>query len=198
MSVLHKDIVLVLNKSWQAIGVRTPAETFGMLMTDVATALSMDDGSMIPVKWNDWVKLPLTENDFLINTAHRQYKIPKVIILCKFDRVPKKRPSFSSKNIWLREKGRCAYSGKKLKPEEGNIDHLIPKSRGGQTTWTNCVLAHKDINAKKADKTPEEAGLKLLIKPEQPKELPVTFFIKNKHKIKEWNYFLHHEKETNN
>ena len=93
----------------------------------------------------------------------------------------------------MRDRGTCAYSGKKLKPEEGNIDHLIPKSKGGLTTWTNCVLAHRDINAKKGNRTPEEAGLKLLIKPEQPKELPVTFFIKNKHNIKEWGHFLHHE-----
>jgi 5-methylcytosine-specific restriction endonuclease McrA len=198
MSVLHKDIVLVLNKNWQAIGVKTPAEVFSMLMTDVATALFIENDNMYPMKWTDWIEQNTSDNDFVINTVSRSFKIPKVIILCKFDRVPKKRPAFSSKNIWLRDKGRCAYSGKKLKPEEGNIDHLIPKSRGGQTTWTNCVLAHKDINAKKANKTPEEAGLKLLIKPEQPKELPVTFFIKNKHKIREWNYFLHHENKNDN
>lgn len=198
MSFLHKDIVLVLNKSWQAIGVKTPAETFSMLMTDAATALNMADGAMIPMQWKDWIKLPVTQHDLVVNTAHAQFKIPKVIILCKFNKVPKKRPAFSAKNIWVRDKSTCAYSGKKLKPNEGNIDHLVPRSKGGLTTWTNCVLAHKDINAKKANRTPEEAGLKLLIKPVQPKELPVTFFIKNKHNIKEWNYFLHHENDNKN
>jgi 5-methylcytosine-specific restriction endonuclease McrA len=190
---LYKDIVLVLNRNWQAIGVKTPAETIGMLMTDAATALNVDFNNMYPVKWADWIKLPISDNDLVINTVNRSFKVPKIIVLCKFDKVPKRRPKFSAKNIWIREKGICAYSGKKLSPNEGNIDHLIPKSRGGQTTWENCVLAHKEINAKKGNKTPEEAGLKLLITPEPPKELPVTFFIKNRYKIQEWNFFLHHE-----
>jgi 5-methylcytosine-specific restriction endonuclease McrA len=199
MGSLHKDIVLVLNRNWQAIGVKTPAETIGMLMTDAATALNIEDNDvMIPVRWKDWVNLPITDNDLVINTVSRSFKIPKVIVLCKFDKVPKKRPAFSSKNIWIREKGKCAYTGKRLKPDEGNIDHLIPKSRGGKTDWTNCVLAHKDVNAKKANKTPEEAGLKLLIKPEAPKELPVYFFIKNRYNIREWNYFLKHENQNDN
>lgn len=195
MEFLYKDIVLVLNRNWQAIGVKTPAETIGMLMTDTATALNiLGESLMVPVKWNDWIKLSIEDNDVTIKTVSREYKVPKVIVLCKFDKVPKKRPRFSSKNIWIREKGCCAYTGKKLKPNEGNIDHLIPKSRGGSTSWTNCVLAHKEINAKKGDKTPEEAGLRLLIKPEPPKELPVYFYIKNRHNIREWNYFLkHHE-----
>jgi 5-methylcytosine-specific restriction endonuclease McrA len=199
MGSLHKDIVLVLNRNWQAIVVKTPAETIGMLMTDTATALNIEDNDvMIPVRWKDWVNLPITDNDLVINTVSKSFKIPKVIVLCKFDKVPKKRPAFSSKNIWVREKGKCAYTGKKLKPDEGNIDHLIPKSRGGKTDWTNCVLAHKDVNAKKANKTPEEAGLKLLIKPEAPKELPVYFFIKNRYNIREWNYFLKHENQNDN
>jgi len=199
MGSLHKDIVLVLNRNWQAIGVKTPAETIGMLMTDAATALNIEDNDvMIPVRWKDWVNLPITDNDLVINTVSRSFKIPKVIVLCKFDKVPKKRPAFSSKNIWIREKGKCAYTGKRLKPDEGNIDHLIPKSRGGKTDWTNCVLAHKDVNAKNANKTPEEAGLKLLIKPEAPKELPVYFFIKNRYNIREWNYFLKHENQNDN
>lgn len=191
MGVLYKDIVLVLNRNWQAIGVKTPAETIGMLMTDTATALNIEGNDvMIPVKWNDWIKLSIGKNDLTVKTVNREYKIPKVIVLCKFDKVPKKRPRFSAKNIWIRDKGCCAYTGKSLKPNEGNIDHLIPKSRGGRTDWTNCVLAHKEVNAKKGNKTPEEAGLKLLIKPEPPKELPIYFYIKNKHNIKEWNYFL--------
>jgi 5-methylcytosine-specific restriction endonuclease McrA len=192
-NILHKDVVLVLNRNWQAIGVKTPADTFSMLMTDAATALHMDADAMIPMQWKDWIKLPVNDSDFSVNTVNKVIKVPKVIVLCKFNKVPKKRPTFSAKNIWVRDRGTCAYSGKKLKPEEGNIDHLIPKSKGGLTTWTNCVLAHRDINAKKGNRTPEEAGLKLLIKPEQPKELPVTFFIKNKHNIKEWGHFLHHE-----
>lgn len=190
-SFLYKDIVLVLNRNWQAIGVKTPADTIGMLMTDAATALYIDDESvMVPIKWIDWVKLPINEKDLTIKTVKGPIKVPKVIVLCKFGKVPKKRPRFSSKNIWIREQGKCAYTGKKLNPEEGNIDHLIPKSRGGRTDWLNCVLACKDINSKKGNLTPEEAGLKLLINPSIPEEKPSYYYIKNRYNIKEWSYFL--------
>lgn len=158
---------------------------------DSATALDIrGDDYMVPLKWEDWISLPYDEDSSYVNTVSLQVKIPKIIVLSKFDRVPKKRPKFTAKNIWLRDNGICQYSGKKLSPNEANIDHVLPKSRGGLTNWTNCVLTHKEINAKKADKTPEESGLKLLRKPVAPKELPVTFYIRNKHNIKEWDVFL--------
>ena len=82
MGSLHKDIVLVLNRNWQAIGVKTPAETIGMLMTDTATALNIEDNDvMIPVRWKDWTNLPITDNDLVINTVSKSFKIPKVIVL---------------------------------------------------------------------------------------------------------------------
>jgi len=190
-SVLYKDIVLVLNRNWQAIHVKSPAETFAMLMTDTATALNIEGlDNMIPLKWKEWMNLSVREEDDFINTVKGKIRVPKVIVLCKFDRVPKRRPRFSSKAIWFRDNGTCQYTGKKLKPGEGNIDHVIPKSRGGKTDWSNCVLAHKTINAKKADLLPKEAGLKLLKTPEPPKELPAFHYIRNKHNIKEWNLFL--------
>ena len=191
MSYLQKDTVLVLNRGWQAIHIKTPTDALSMMYSDVATGLDIrGQDYMVPLKWADWVKLPINEDDHFINTVRGRIKLPKVIVLCNFDRVPKKRPRFSSKNIWLRDGGTCQYTGKKLKPGEGNIDHVVPKSHGGITDWSNCVLAHKEINAKKAGRTPEQAGLKLLRQPTTPKELPVTFYLKNKHKIKEWDIFL--------
>jgi 5-methylcytosine-specific restriction endonuclease McrA len=188
---LRHETVLVLNRCWQAINVKSPIEAVSMMYDDSATAMDIrGDDYMVPLKWNDWVNLPYDDEALYINTINFQVKIPKVIVLAKFDRVPKKRPKFTSKNIWIRDNGICQYSGKKLSPNEANIDHVIPKSKGGVTSWTNCVLAHKDINSKKADRTLEESGLKLIRKPFAPKELPVTFYIRNKHNIKEWNVFL--------
>lgn len=193
MSHLTKDIVLVLNRNWQAIHIKTPADALSMMYSDVATGLDIrGDDYMTPLKWKDWVNLPITDKDAFVKTVHGNIKIPKVIVLSNFDKVPKKRPRFSSKSIWVRDGGVCQYTGRKLKQGEGNIDHVIPKHRGGPTTWDNCVLACKKINAKKAGRTPEEAGLRLLKKPSVPKELPVTYYIRNKHRIKEWEPFLKH------
>ena len=188
---LSRNTVLVLNKNWQAVGIKNPADTFAMLMTDAATGLDIRGlDYMVPLRWIDWVKLPIEDDDDFVQTVNQKIKIPKVIILSRFDRVPKKRPRFSQKNIWIRDNFTCQYTGKKLKPGEGNIDHIVPRSKGGSTSWDNCVLACKQVNAKKADATPEEAGLRLLKKPEPPKELPVFHYITNKHKVKEWEIFL--------
>jgi 5-methylcytosine-specific restriction endonuclease McrA len=191
MSSLSKDIVLVLNKNWQAINITTPSEALSMMYCDSATGLNIkgkDD--MVPLKWKEWLTLICDENDTFVKTIQGNIKIPKIIILCKYDKVPKKRPKLTRKGIWLRDEGVCQYTGKKINPNDGNIDHVIPKSRGGKTDWTNCVLAHKKVNAKKADKTPEEAGLKLIRQPYIPKELPVSFYITNKYDIQEWRIFL--------
>jgi 5-methylcytosine-specific restriction endonuclease McrA len=188
---LSRNTVLVLNKNWQAVGIKSPADTFAMLMTDTATGLDIRGlDYMVPLRWKDWVQLAIEDDDDFVQTVNQKIKIPKVIILSKFDKVPKKRPRFSQKNIWIRDNYTCQYTGKRLKPGEGNIDHIVPRSKGGSTSWDNCVLACKKINAKKADARPEEVGLKLLKKPEPPKELPVFHYITNRHGIKEWNLFL--------
>jgi len=84
----------------------------------------------------------------------------------------------------------CQYTGRKLAPHEGNIDHVVPRSRGGKTSWDNCVLAHKEINSRKADRLPQEAGLRLLKEPTPPKTLPATALIQNTHGVRDWEPFL--------
>jgi len=190
-SILNKNIVLVLNRNWQAINIRTPAEVFCQMATDSATALDIQgDDWMVPTKWDDWKDLPVRENDFSIGTAHGRIRVPTVIVLSKFSRVPMKRPKFNTRNLWVRDGGRCQYTGRELRPGEGNIDHVMPRSRGGRTTWENCVLAATDVNSRKANRTPEEAGLKLNRPPQVPREVPVTVLLKNIHGIPDWEPFL--------
>jgi 5-methylcytosine-specific restriction endonuclease McrA len=101
-----------------------------------------------------------------------------------------KRPKFSARNLYVRDGGRCQYTGRELAPGEGNIDHVMPRSRGGDTTWENCVLAARDVNSKKADKTPKEAGLKLKKQPTEPRNVPVTAMLRNPYDIPDWEVFL--------
>jgi 5-methylcytosine-specific restriction endonuclease McrA len=188
--ILHKPTVLVLNRSWQPIHTKTVAEAICMLATDVATALDIDGQNMQAVKWTDWMKLPVRETDCAVHTSKMAIRVPTVIVLCNYAKVPKKRPKLSSKTIWERDNGICQYTGRKLSPEEANIDHVLPRSKGGATSWENCVLADKKVNSRKADRLPQEAGLKLSRAPQAPKELPVSLFIRNKHGVQDWNHFL--------
>lgn len=191
MSVLHKNIVLVLNRNWQAINIKTPAEVFCQMATDVATALDIQGSDwMTPTKWEDWKELPIRDEDFSIGTPHGEIRVPTVVVLSRFSKVPMKRPKFNARNLWVRDGGRCQYTGRELKPGEGNIDHVVPRSRGGATSWDNCVLAARDVNSRKANRTPEEAGMKLLATPREPREVPVTALLKNVHDIPDWEPFL--------
>lgn len=188
---LHKATVLVLNRNWQAIDVKTPADAFCMMSAGTATALAIGrDGDMQPTKWPEWCELPVREEDNCVGTVHGGVRIPTVIVLARYDKVPRRRPKLSGRGIWERDGGVCQYTGRKLSRDEGNIDHVVPRSRGGKTTWDNCVLADKQINSRKADRTPDEVGLKLRRKPAMPKAMPSTFYIRNTHGVPDWDMFL--------
>ena len=189
--VLNKAVVLVLNRNWQAIHVRTPAEAFCQMATGAATALEIEGEEYIrPVTWAEWITLPVREQDQAVRTARGEIRVPTVIVAVNFDRVPKKRPKLCSKTIRERDGNRCQYTGRVLRPEEGSLDHVLPRSRGGQDTWENLVWAAKDVNTRKGNRLPHEAGLKLLTVPRAPKEQLVTALIRNSHSIPEWKLFL--------
>ncbi|MFT4548782.1 MAG: 5-methylcytosine-specific restriction endonuclease McrA [Verrucomicrobiales bacterium] len=198
MTTLHKNIVLVLNRNWQAINITTPALAFCQMSTDVATGLDIQGlDYMVPTKWQDWLKLPVRDEDHSIGTANGALRVPTVIVLANFSRVPVARPSLNARNLYARDGGRCQYTGQPLAPGEGNVDHVVPRSRGGDTSWENCVLASRKVNSKKADKTPAEAGLKLITQPKEPRHLPVTYYLNNSHGIDDWNIFLNHLSNKN-
>ncbi|MFZ4763912.1 MAG: HNH endonuclease, partial [Roseimicrobium sp.] len=180
-----------LNRNWQAIDVKTPADAFCMMAAGTATALDIDaESKMLPTKWDAWLALEVRDTDNAVLTVHGPVCIPTVLVLARYDKVPKRRPKLSGKGIWERDGGVCQYTERKLSRDEGNIDHIMPRSRGGKTTWDNCVLADKRINSRKADRTPDEVGLKLVRKPSPPREMPATYYIRNTHGVPDWEMFL--------
>ena len=190
-NVINKATVLVLNRNWQAINIRTPAEAFCQMATGVATALEIEGENHIrPVRWEEWIRLPIREQDQPVQTVRGPIRMPTVIVLANFARVPKKRPKLSPKTIRERDGNRCQYTGHLLKPEEGSIDHVVPRSRGGQDAWENCVWASKAINSRKGNRLPHEAGLQLLRAPRRVHEMPVTALIRNAQGIQDWEPFL--------
>ncbi len=189
--ILNKSIVLVLNRNWQAINIRTPADAFCQMATNVATALAIEgDDHIRPVPWDEWLTLPIREQDNAIHTVHGAIRVPTVIVALNFAKVPKKRPKLNARNIRERDGNRCQYTGRLLRPDEGSLDHIVPRSRGGRSAWDNLVWACKEVNARKADRLPHEAGLRLLTTPRAPKELPVTELIRNAPGIADWNLFV--------
>src|SRR5258706_4776012 len=189
--ILNKAIVLVLNRNWQAINIRTPAEAFCQIATNVATALEIEGEDYIrPVPWDEWIALPIRPQDNEVRTVRGPIRVPAVIVLANLAKVPKKRPKLCARTIRERDANRCQYTGRVLRPEEGSLDHVVPRSRGGKDAWENLVWSAKEVNQRKADRLPHEAGLKLLKAPRAPKELPVTALLRNPHGIADWKLFV--------
>jgi 5-methylcytosine-specific restriction endonuclease McrA len=199
--ILNKSIVLVLNRNWQAIGVRTPQEAFCQMATNVATALEIEfrdyaspEGhraeALRPVTWAEWITLPIRPQDNAVQTVRGPIRVPTVIVAINYDKVPKKRSKLCARAIRERDGNRCQYTGRVLRADEGSMDHVVPRSRGGKNAWENLVWAGKDVNARKGNRLPHEAGLKLLNVPRAPKELPASALIRNAHSIPEWKLFV--------
>ena len=171
--------VLVLNKNWMAIGTCPVYKTLSLLHTcykDGTNKALIIDQDCVPHTWSQWALIKPESEDNRISSAHHSYKIPEVIRLTRCDRLPRDSITFSRLNIFKRDNNTCQYCNKKPGSEELTIDHVIPKARGGRTTWDNCILACVHCNSIKGSFLLHEVknskfpnGMKLLKKPIKPK-----------------------------
>lgn len=165
MSSLNKP-VMVLNKSWMAIRVVPTHKAFTYLFAEKASAIDVKDWNVYG--WDQWVRKGLSKDAYgVIHTSSEDVEIPEIIVLSTYNKIFRKKIGATKKNIYIRDGYTCQYTGKKIKKSEADIDHIIPKSRGGKDTWGNMVVCTKKINRKKRNKTPQEAGLKLIRKPRE-------------------------------
>lgn len=163
MSIVEKK-VLVLNRSWSAVGVVDIPGAIGLIYTNYADGEPRARIVTPPPKgnyeiwdWRDWALLKPEEGETGLVSASRIYRIPEVILLSRHDSVPEHKVKFCRRSIWKRDGYTCQYCGKKPKEDECTLDHVIPRSMGGETSWINCVLACYRCNNQKADRTPENA-----------------------------------------
>ncbi len=189
---LLQEKVLVLNKYYQAIQITTVQKAICHLVKGTAKVITTD---WTTHSFEEWIKISrFYENgngNKLIKSPSVAILIPDAIYLPYYESLPKTEVVFSRQNLLLRDKFRCQYCGKLLKnPKDRTIDHVIPKSRGGKTVWTNVVLCCKKCNLKKGNRTPEEAGLKLLKIPKAPKWQALILEEFPKHKKEVWKVFL--------
>lgn len=186
---LHQKNVLVLNRHWLPVSVVTPADAFCHMVAGTADGLCISPDAMCTFAWDDWRKLD-ADSSPSIGTKEGRVRVPTVIVLTRFGGLPMRRPGFGFRALWERDGGRCQYSGRPLAIHEADIDHILPRSRGGRDTWENCVISDRSINRRKAARTPEEADLTLIRKPTIPRTVPVTITIENTHNINDWNHFI--------
>ena len=150
---------LVLNRHWQPVHVAPVARRLVMLWNEAAFVIDPDDFQLY--SWSDWAKLAPREGEPFIRTVRFHLRVPEVLALTRHDRARHQTVTFSRRNLFKRDHSTCQYCGCQPGTEELTIDHVIPRAQGGQTTWENCALACVPCNARKANRTPDQAGMKL-------------------------------------
>lgn len=162
---------LVLDSQWQVVSTISVKEAIGKVYTGLASILGRNyalyDFDSWVYDWQDLRKVANIDDGFLV-ASHFKVYVPEVIVLHRKGRRRSLDVKFSRRNVFLRDKHRCQYCYKQFSNKELNLDHVIPKSRGGKTTWENIVLSCIPCNQKKADRTPEEAKMNLLNRPKKP------------------------------
>jgi 5-methylcytosine-specific restriction endonuclease McrA len=135
----------------------------------------------------------IEEYDRNIKTTSLVIKIPAVVRLLNAFRRHKKPTKFSRVNIYGRDDYRCQYCGEKEKTiSELTYDHVVPRAQGGKTTWTNIVTCCSDCNGAKANRTPAQAGMRLLKAPVQPTAAPVLVVTVSRESMPDaWRDFLY-------
>ena len=186
MSVLTTK-VLVLNRSYFPVHVTSVRRAVCLLYQGIAKAV---DQQYRTFDFNSWSDLSSALHDDTISLVDRVIRVPRVILLIGYDRVPKRQVRFSRFNVFARDNNTCQYCGEKLPRSELNLDHVVPRSQGGLSTWENMVCSCFTCNRIKGGRMPEEAGMRLIRKPFRPEWTPFmleTFSFKRYH---EWRPYL--------
>ncbi len=157
--------VLVLNKHWLAIHVCTARRAFSLLYQDMARVVTKEYEVHDFESWRD---LSQYAEHNVIHTPNFQLMVPEVIMLRRYGKIPKHYVKFNRRNIYHRDNFACQYCGRSFPREELTIDHVVPRSRGGASIWSNVVLACAHCNARKGHHLLSECGMKLIRQPKEP------------------------------
>lgn len=177
---------LILNRNWQPVGVTTVARAVVKIWNE--TARVVDPSDYQTYSWSDWARFQPEDDELSIQGSQSRFRVPEVITLLKYDRVPRNVVTFSRRNVFKRDRFTCQYCGCQPGSEELTIDHVLPRSQGGETSWENCVLACVDCNSRKAAMTPAQAKMHLLKEPVRPKWKP--FYAMQSIRIDSWSRFI--------
>ena len=161
---------LVLNRSWRPVHVTTVRRALCMLFRDAARVVSPETFSTFTFR--EWLQQPIPHEEMAIRSPSVRLAAPEVVLLMHYDRVPCHEAPFTRRNLFLRDEFTCQYCGRKCNSDHLSVDHVLPRSRGGSTSWENCVLACVGCNARKGDRTLKEVGFHLLRPPVRPRWSP--------------------------
>jgi len=186
LSVLSTK-VLVLNRSYLPIHVTSVKRAFSLLYQGVAKAV---DEQYRTFDFESWRDLAVELHHERLGVVGGFIRVPRVLLLIAYERVPKRHVRFSRFNIYARDGNTCQYCGDRFSRTDLNLDHVVPRSRGGVSTWENVVCSCHSCNRRKGGRTPEEAGMYLVKRPRRPEWTPFSAETFSFRRYNEWLPFL--------
>ena len=185
---------LVLNRLWQAVNVVGVERAFSLLALEHAQVIYAEDGSFRVFDGAGWFAfskdLETAPGSRVIRTVSQQVVVPTVLILRGYDRMLMQEMKFNRQNLLERDDFRCQYCGKNFPVKELNMDHVVPRDRGGRTSWENVVISCIKCNSKKSNRSPKEAGMRLLKEPKRPPRRPFMSSLYGKPMEETWTHFI--------
>jgi len=189
--------VLVLNRLFMAVHIISVRRAFCLLCKDLAEVVSLEDGQYNTYDFAGWREVSeyrarhfRQEDDDWVRTTSSEIQVPRVIRLVGYDKLPKQTVKFNRRNIFARDNNQCQFCGRKFPTSELSLDHVLPRSQGGLTTWENVVCACVSCNVRKGGRTPKQAHMSLIRKPEKPKRSPLLNLKLTHSKYQSWRTFL--------
>jgi len=178
--------VLVLNHSYLPIHVTSVRRAFSLIYQEAARAV---DEAYRTFDFEQWRELAALDGEW-VGTPRGPIRVPRVIALLHFDRVPMRHVRYSRVNVFARDKFTCQYCGARPHRSELNLDHVIPRSMGGKTSWENVVCSCVECNRRKGGRTPEQARLRLSRRPTRPRFSPLANLVAASACHEQWGPFL--------
>ena len=192
MSTVLERPVLVLNRYWQPAHTCTVRRSLHLLCTGGALVVQTDGEERFGTHdLASWIRHSADcRDETMIHSARFSLLVPKVLVLSWYDRVPRLEVKFTRRNVFLRDKFTCQYCAKVLPEHQLNLDHVMPRDKGGRTTWENIVTSCFRCNTRKANKLPQEAGMLPRSKPFAPRWRPLFGLQENGLADESWDHFL--------
>lgn len=191
MSVLENP-VLVLNRYWQPVHTCSVRRSMHLLCTGHAQVVQVEGEEKFQTHdFASWLAYSGTQTGGeRIHSTRINILAPKVLVLTIYDRLPRLEVRFSRRNVFLRDHFTCQYSEQKLPECKLNLDHVLPRDKGGRTTWENIVTSCFRCNTRKANKLPHEIGMHPRRKPFAPTWRPLYGLHDNGLADESWSLFL--------
>jgi 5-methylcytosine-specific restriction endonuclease McrA len=186
--------ILVLNRLWQAVNIVGVQRAFSLLLQDHAQVIDTSDGSFRMRNSEQWLEHSAEDEardeEAYIQTVRLRIRVPKVLLLREYDKLPAHEVRFTRDNIFERDNYRCQYCAGSFEASDLNMDHVIPRDKGGRTSWENIVTSCIKCNSRKANRLPHQASMHLIKKPERPRWRPFVSLLINQSYDPDWDHFL--------